>query len=237
MKLPLSAASLVLANLIPAIGVLFFNWDPVGILFLYWAESAVIGIFTLAKILLSKGNSFYAKGTTTPMDIPWAKYPLALFFMFHFGLFMLVHLIFLMVIFLTNFLLLETVPFSVGSMTIGIASALVFIAALFISHGISFKMYYLDGKEFETANPVGLMFAPYPRIFVMQVAILLGFSTVFPSLLSGGNPGGLKLAAALMTLLKTAIDLAGHLLEHKIAVLDGTRIKFAAAGKSQEKTN
>ena len=39
-----SSLVLILANLIPVIGVLLYEWDVLSILLLYWAESVVIGL-------------------------------------------------------------------------------------------------------------------------------------------------------------------------------------------------
>ncbi len=46
-----SVASLVLANLIPLVGTLFFGWSSGVILVLYWFETAVIGFYSILKLL------------------------------------------------------------------------------------------------------------------------------------------------------------------------------------------
>ena len=42
---------LVAANLVPLAGVLFWGWQVKQVVFLYWAENIVIGLFNLAAIL------------------------------------------------------------------------------------------------------------------------------------------------------------------------------------------
>ena len=46
-----SAVGLVLANLVPLVGVVFFGWSLFGIMWIYWAENAVIGIFAILRML------------------------------------------------------------------------------------------------------------------------------------------------------------------------------------------
>ena len=47
-----SLALLVLVNLLPLVGVLYFDWDVAGLMVLYWSENLVLGFYTLAKMLI-----------------------------------------------------------------------------------------------------------------------------------------------------------------------------------------
>ncbi len=42
---------LVLANLLPFAGVIFFGWDLFAVVLFYWAENLVVGFYTLVKLL------------------------------------------------------------------------------------------------------------------------------------------------------------------------------------------
>ncbi len=50
-----SVVVLVLANLVPVIGVLFLGWDVATILVLYWIENGIVGLLNIPKILLARG--------------------------------------------------------------------------------------------------------------------------------------------------------------------------------------
>jgi hypothetical protein len=50
-----SALLLIVANLIPLIGVLFFGWSLWTVLVLYWVENGIVGFWNVPKILLAKG--------------------------------------------------------------------------------------------------------------------------------------------------------------------------------------
>lgn len=44
-----SSRVLILANLLPLIGVAFFAWDMLALLMLYWTESVIIGAMNVLR--------------------------------------------------------------------------------------------------------------------------------------------------------------------------------------------
>ena len=81
------------------------------------------------------------------------------------------------------------------------------IAALFISHGVSFFTNFIRDREYEGATVSGLMTAPYNRIMVMHLTLIFGGWII---LLIGMPTGALVILLAL----KTAVDLQAHRKEH-----------------------
>jgi hypothetical protein len=79
--------------------------------------------------------------------------------------------------------------------------------ALVISHGISFVMNFLLAGERETLTLRDLMGAPYGRIVVLHVAIILGGFAV----MALGEPVALLVV---LVLLKLGLDIKLHLREH-----------------------
>ena len=51
-RLPLGAILVLAANLFPLAGVYFWGWDSFIILCLYWAETAIMGIFMILELVL-----------------------------------------------------------------------------------------------------------------------------------------------------------------------------------------
>ncbi len=45
-----SVWALIIANLYPVIGVIFFNWQTYPLLLFFWSENLVIGFYTVIKI-------------------------------------------------------------------------------------------------------------------------------------------------------------------------------------------
>jgi hypothetical protein len=186
-----SAVALVAANLVPLVGVLFFGWDLGSIMVLYWIESGVIAFYTVLKIaVVGKLAALVA----------------APFFVGHFGGFMAGHFLLIYALFLRG---------SSGGWGPGVGAELyaIFIpiwtsiAALFISHGVSFFANFIGQREYDGTTVKALMSAPYNRVIVMHLTLLLGGWIV----LLIGMPAG---ALGVLLLLKTAADLRAHRMEH-----------------------
>jgi hypothetical protein len=186
-----SAIALVVANLIPLVGVLFFGWDLGSIMVLYWAESGVIAFYTVLKIaIVGKLVALVA----------------APFFVGHFGGFMAAHFLLIYALFLRKSSG-EWAPDAGGELHTIFIPIWVSIAALFISHGVSFFTNFIGQREYEAARVSDLMHAPYIRVIVMHLTLILGGWIVMLI----GMPAG---ALVVLLLLKTAVDLLAHRHEH-----------------------
>jgi hypothetical protein len=201
-----SLLALLAANAVPLFGALFLGWSAGAILGLYWAESAVVGLFTVLKILGCRG--------TGPVQAP--RVFLAAFFVVHFGIFMLVHGVFVLVVagavaaggFAGLGSSFELQPGRLAEGILAFAGdALVALVALLLSHGFSFVRNFLLGGERLRLSPPAAMMQPYGRIFVMHLTLLFG---TMLALAVGSSP----LVVALLVVLKTAVDARQHLREH-----------------------
>jgi hypothetical protein len=182
----LSAAALVAANLVPVAGVLFWDWPLATLLALYWAETAVIGVFNVFKMLLIH---------------PLGGLFLGAFFCVHFGMFMFVHALFLAAFFLQGFAGFESAP---ALLLAALRWELLFLV---LSHAVSFVLHWILGDERRKHTLAQQMGAPYSRVILMHVTILFGGFAV----LALGAPGAVL---ALFIVLKTIMDLRAHLKEH-----------------------
>lgn len=228
---PLAIVALIASNLIPVVGVIFFGWDLLAILLLYWAENGVIGVFTLLKMLTAAREGFIASLPSKLFIMP--------FFTVHYGMFWSVHGIFVMTLFGSESLLQADctrqggsfscqMPEVAMSVSNGGASGLlgflplhglvvqgwleagvgIALLGLIISHGVSFISNYLWQGEFLRAHASALMFQPYGRVVILHITILLGGFLV----MALGQP---IMALLLLVTLKTGVDIAAHLREHK----------------------
>jgi hypothetical protein len=202
LPLPIAALLLIVVNLIPLFGVLFFGWSLFSIMLLYWLENGFIGFFNVFKIALARapGSGFTINGR--PVS-PSNKEIRIIFFILHYGLFWTVHGVFVFV-----FFGLSSSSGLFGS--VGLRGVAIAAAALFLSHGVSFFVNFLGKEEYLTVSPDRQMTEPYSRVVVLHVTILAG-GFLADSL-------GAPLAAlVLLVLLKTVIDLLAHLREHRKA--------------------
>ena len=189
----LSFITLVLSNLIPLVGVWFFGWDRWSIVFLYWMESAVIGFYAILKMLLAKGQP-----KTLTSGLGAQKLFIIVFFMIHFGGFMLVHLALLT----GAHLFISTITGLKQSSSDLWNTMLMGGSSMMLSHGYSFTTNYWRGREYERVTPGEVMISPYPRIILMQLVSFFCLVLFAPEIV--------------MVFFKTIFDIIGHMLERRM---------------------
>jgi len=224
-----SAYALIAANVLPLFGVLFLGWDTFSIVALYWSENVIIGAINVLKMITCNPDmaAIYAfkfnKGGRTDGELAEkyastaraalrtnqvSKFFLVPFFIFHYGLFCLVHGVFVFVFFghdaLSSFGPLG--PLSDIKQVFSQERMWWCVFALAASHLWSFVVNYLGRGEYRRTVVIVLMAQPYARVVVLHVAILLGG---FVSIALGSNIGILMLLIAG----KTMLDLSLHLAE------------------------
>lgn len=182
------------ANLIPLIGVWRWGWDAFQLLMLYWAETVIVAGWALARIATLPAdllgtyteNGRRKRGTNRTMT---------LFFAAHAGLFILVHLFFLLVLFSGDWAGRMARPLSFlhdlfvesGAWTV---LALAFLAGLFgfltaqpQPTVVTSMLHRLDlagpaivghGPDPKADHVAPLVGGLYTRIVAMQIAIIAG---------------------------------------------------------------
>jgi hypothetical protein len=188
--LNLSTIILIIANLFPIFGVLYLGWSLPNILYLYWAESAIIGFFNILKMATAQGG-----------EPPKNKLFFTCFFMIHYGLFMVVHFVFLTIILLK--------AFEAQGLNIGLLSSIRWgLILLFLSYSSSFLANYIGKGEYKSASEKVLLLQPYGRIVVMHLTILLGTAIIW---LSGPS----IVLLVLLVLFKMIADLVSQLVARR----------------------
>ena len=209
-----SGLALIAANFVPLAGVLFFGWNLASVIVLFWAESAVIGFYTVLKLAVV---GRLAALVTVP------------FFVGHFGGFMAGHFLLIYSLFVRGVDATGPAPAVREALQAIFNPLWLSLAALFISHGVSFVDNFLGRREYVGATMKALMVAPYNRIVVMQLALIFGGWIVM--LLKSPVP-----ALALLILFKTALDFTAH--RRGAQPPDGTMtLLHDAAGASIETAN
>ena len=103
-----SSLVLIVVNLLPVGGVLWFDWSVLEILLLYWTESVIIGAINVLRMLASRADNVLAgfrgrrgkvppamtsnRGGRLPMPRRGLKAFLVPFFIIHYGMFCYAHL-------------------------------------------------------------------------------------------------------------------------------------------------
>jgi hypothetical protein len=187
-----STLVLIFANLVPVFGALAWGWDLSTVMVLYWAESAVIGLFNVLKIILVGG---------------WGSVLAVPFFLGHFGGFMAVHFLFIYTLFVKG---PEDSASSQGLAEVAglFASLWPALLMLFLSHAYSFYRNFLGRGEFRGRQVKDQMSEPYSRIIFMHLVLIIGGGL---SLFLGGPTPVLIGVIAL----KILFDVRAHLREHE----------------------
>ncbi len=181
----ISIGSLVLSNLVPLIGVLFFDWDVSTILILYWSENVIVGFYNVAKMALAKGK---AKSRQE-----YQRFFLIGFFIVHFGIFTFGHGAFVFSFF--------------GTENPSFKSLLPALLSLFISHGISMVVHFFKNGENSRVSYESLFFQPYKRVVIMHLTIIFGAWAA----LAFNLP---SMVLATLVILKISFDILFHKKEH-----------------------
>ncbi|MBT8089522.1 MAG: hypothetical protein KJO01_04875 [Gammaproteobacteria bacterium] len=194
-----SAIVLILANMVPLVGVLLFDWRVFDILMLYWAENVVIGVVNVLRMSTSRAG------------IKWFLMP---FFVVHYGIFCFGHLAAVTGLFSESMGTETAWRYFFG---LPIADAWksplwIGIAAIAASHLFSFFANFIAKGEYRRTNVNDLMQRPYGRIIVLHVAIIFGAALIQWL----GSP---VMMLVVLVAAKIALDLRLHLAE---------REKFAA---------
>jgi hypothetical protein len=226
----MSVVLLIGFNLLPLVGAVLWGWNAFSLLILYWAENGIVGAFAVARILRAEGP-IEAPGVRLKLAGVSALSRLAIvpFFLMHYGIFWIVHGIFVF-----SLPLFMGIPGSVaeiggfGSLPVigpdglpaipsgpaaaGIRWDAIAVGAigLTISHGASFWLNYLGRGEYRTTSGPAQAMAPYGRVIVLHLTIILGAIVS----LSIGSPLG---SVGVLVAIKTVIDLALHLASHRKA--------------------
>ncbi|OGJ21493.1 hypothetical protein A3K73_00835 [Candidatus Pacearchaeota archaeon RBG_13_36_9] len=191
-----SAIFLIFSNIITIFFAVYEGWSLATLMFIYWAQSVIIGVFTFIKILTLKNFSTENFRINNRQVEPTnsTKYITAFFFLFHYGMFHFGYLIFLLSLIISqkqiSILIILTVLASIG--------------IFFVNHLFSF-LYHREQDSQKVKNIGTITFFPYARIIPMHLTIVFGFFLV-------------KSAAGLVffLVLKTIADVIMHLFEHKV---------------------
>ena len=190
--------ALIIVNLIPIIGVVYFKWSVAGVILLYIFESFILGLFNILKIIMAGTDK---KGPNC------ANFFMAGFFTIHYNGFIALQFFFILDLISgleKNTSTQDTSSFEIvpGLTLVGLAYLFVFLSQLFFF----IKSYIVDG-EYKYTNIGHQMVSPYMRVFVQQFLALGGGYF----LASSGNKSMALLV--FLVVLKTVFDFLGYLLE------------------------
>jgi hypothetical protein len=168
--------SLLIANLIPVIGVWFLNWSAKEVFLVYCFETIIIGCFTLVKMLITglivKKDEWQTTGGSTTKQPFWL---FMLFFLIHYGLFVSVQMgIFFAVSGIGDEAGITFFNFFSKWPSLLTNDAYIMLGVFIVSYGFRLTTDFILTGDYKTSSLGYLMFQPYGRIFIQQVTVILG---------------------------------------------------------------
>jgi len=201
-----STISLIIANLIPIIGVIYWHWDIFPIVYIYFLETAVVGLFGILKIILAQGVDYtIERGFVT--DILLSQFfprlnsgsskgtVLISYFICFFFYVGLLFVLCLIVLSPSNFI----EPWQ--------STYYVALGSLIISHAISFWQNYINKKEYLYAVPYTQMTQPFDRVMVMILVFSVATFAIYRIDVS-------TLTILALIIIKIIFDIIYHYQEH-----------------------
>lgn len=168
-------------NAIPLVGVLWFGWSVFEVLLLYWFENVAVGVAHAARLAIATRTNNVSDGWSTTT-----------FFVLHYGMFTFVHGVFVVVYF--------------GIVSGGLAAALsgggLVLPAISIAawQAVQLGLDASYSEGFKGRAPAEMMMEPYPRVFALHIAVILGGSLI-------NEMGSPVWALAALVAVKTLSDL------------------------------
>ncbi|MES3161658.1 MAG: DUF6498-containing protein [Halorubrum sp.] len=201
---------IIAGNAIPLVSFFIFNVDLHALLVVYWVEVGVIGAATAAKIRR-------AEGTDNPEELPNWEYslmgsgesrtirslvgkPRGRVFRDFLGTYAV----------FWGFLVFPLFSLPDDLAGVEAASPLVVLGAavaLSVTHIVSYRVDFLEGREYEQKGPVTLLVEPFPRLYGLLGTVIFAGATITFT----GSPVGLL---ALIVGAKTYVDVRAHRREH-----------------------
>jgi len=200
-KLTQADIFLIAVNLLPVVGVWFWDWSPTAVFIVYCFETIIIGFFTLLKLAIAGiirggADTWYNQGSQSQVSFLFFM----LFFLMHYGLFVAVQMgIFFGVSGIGEQYHLTFYNFFSKWPQLMDEDTWIMLSAFVVSYGWRMLQDFILTGDYKTTPLMLIMFQPYLRIFIQQFTVIVGsFFLVF---------GAGKIFILIFALVKIGIEL------------------------------
>ncbi len=195
--------------------------SPLTILFVYFLETIVIGIFNIFKMMYASNQK------------DKSGFGLILFFLFHYGFFVAIQSIFAFAIFSFGDDVVFREPFHLINnygIILNLQDIKYALPAIIFTHLGKFFADFIGNKKYLKFEIKEMMYTPYLRIIIQQFVVILSFFfIIFPKT---GN-----IAAILLIVFRFIIDLILESTKEDSKVMDYVAEKLSNEQISKEEVN
>lgn len=233
MRSKYSAIFLVLVNLYPIYGVVFLGWNAKFILYTYWCENLIIGLFTVLKMLKTKiylDNTQLDNPNLNTNNVGESNSSKILSFIWVYcGASFLYYIVIAILTTETSGTVLFNLPRQI----------IVPVGFIFLSHTFSYVVNFIIGAEYKKLSLDEEIKMPVRRLVIVHLTVTLGslvikgvgvvlmiimalfFGLTIPQSVTG------VVLLIIMVLAKIFLDIIAHLQEHNGIKKVGEEIKFS----------
>lgn len=202
----LSNITLIIANIIPIIGVIYWNWDIFPVVYIYFLETIVICLFGFFKIILAQGIDYTIEQGFISHILLSQFFP-----RLHSGSskgsvlisYFICIIFYIGLLFLLCLIVLTPSDFAKSWEP----SYFIALISLLISHSISFWQNYIKNQEYVYAVPYTQMTQPFDRVMVMILVFSITAFTIYRIEVS-------VLTILSLIIVKIIFDIIYHYQEH-----------------------
>ncbi len=193
-----TAVVLVVVNLLPVWAVATERIGMGDVFLVYWVENVVVWACGIVRTATAEGT-----GGPTVTGGRRDNLSSAQFFALHYGIFTLVHGVFTIIV------------VAIVGLKGGLGQVFLLSLAITVSHLFSQAVNWFGRDEHKLVSVGRAMFAPYPRMLVLHVGIIIGFGVALDGWEHGENGDDQVTAVAVLCVLKTLVDLGFHVWQHR----------------------
>ncbi len=196
-----TAVVLVLVNLLPVWAVTTERIGMGDVFLVYWVENVVVWACGIVRTATAEGPGRDPVDATVNgqrRDVSSAK-----FFALHYGIFTAVHGVFAIIV------------AAIVGLQGGLGQVVLLSLAITASHLFSLGVNWFGRDERRVVSPGQAMFAPYPRMLVLHVGIIVAFGIALNGLDHGEDRADQVTAVAVLCVMKTLVDLGFHVWQHR----------------------
>ena len=198
-----TAVLLVVVNLLPVWAVVTERIGMGDVFLVYWIENVVVWACGIVRTATAEGPEDDGKTAVAMVNGRRRDLSTAKFFALHYGIFTGVHGIFAIIV------------AAIVGLDGGHGQVLLLSLAITASHLFSLGTNWFGREERKVVSAGRVAVAPYPRMLVLHVGIIIAFGIALDGLQHGENRDDQVTAVAILCIMKTLVDLGFHLWQHR----------------------
>ena len=174
---------IIITNLIPLVGILFFNWNIKDIVPIYWLEMVILCFFNVLKVSRAEGKEIFGQGSLNGKPISsYKRSDLVWQSIITYSAFLFIYGISIMFVFKRYFLIFEYWWL---------------IYVFMFEYWLEYYFDYLKQEKYKLISPADQYSKPIPKVIILHLVVFFGMFFM----------GNFYIGAIILILLKTVYEL------------------------------